>query len=326
MKPSMENNLQTGEKPFISVIIPVYNRRRLVERAIRSIRNQPRGEEVEIVAVDDASTDGSYEFLQSIAAMYGLVVVGHATNQGIGPTRNYGIRKSRGEWIVPLDSDDELAADILQWLFLLIPDLPSNVHRIRGMVAWNDGRLTPQPGMKDEIWEYVDYLRAINLPDNQAVESASIYRRTSLLENPYPADRGHEMLFHLDYFIQFKVRTTARVVRIYHTDAMNSTIRSNYSVRLLNESKDHAKQVDDLLDRHGDALKSLAPYAYQRILDEGVKQHLLCGNKIRAISLIFQGIKPLRPRLIAYLMFGLVGRRSLALAATVLPRFIRAFN
>ena len=90
---------------MISVVIPVYNRRELVDRAIRSALEQ-EGVEFEVVVVDDASDDGTPE---SIRATFGdqveLMVL--ATNSGVSAARNHGIERARGKWIALLDSDDE---------------------------------------------------------------------------------------------------------------------------------------------------------------------------------------------------------------------------
>jgi glycosyltransferase involved in cell wall biosynthesis len=87
----------------ISVVIPVFNSAPVLERAIRSVRAQA-GFDLEIIVVDDGSTDDSIAVLQSIAA--GDMKVLGQPNAGPGAARNAGIRASRGEWIAFLDADD----------------------------------------------------------------------------------------------------------------------------------------------------------------------------------------------------------------------------
>lgn len=101
--------------PTVSVIIPVYNAGKYVAEAIDSMLAQ--GVPVEIIAVDDASTDDSL----SILASYGkrIQVVTRAENGGIGAARNDGVRLARGEYIAFLDADDiwmpgKLAAQLTQ--------------------------------------------------------------------------------------------------------------------------------------------------------------------------------------------------------------------
>lgn len=304
--------IHSSDIPLFSVIIPVFNRRTFVERAIRSVRCQPLGTDVEIVVVDDASTDDSFEALQEMTVKYGLVLLRHDINRGIGPTRNTAIAVARGEWIVPLDSDDELAPDALTSLKDIITELPEDIHRIRCMVACDNGQLSPQPAMKEEIWNYEDYLRAVNVPDGTPVESASVFSRASLLAVPYQSGRTSEGLFHLDYFSRFKVRTTALVSRFYHSDSTINTRSASSAEMLLRNANDWAYMVDNILERHGDALKRFAPLSYIRILHCGVRNNFICGNRGRALFLAARCFSKPSLRLAAYLLLGLVGPELMA--------------
>lgn len=90
---------------FFSVIIPVYNRRQWVGRAIRSVLEQTYGD-WELVVVDDASEDDSADF---VAGEFGEAVdlIRMSENRGVSAARNRGIERARGEWLAFLDSDDE---------------------------------------------------------------------------------------------------------------------------------------------------------------------------------------------------------------------------
>ena len=86
-----------------SAVIPVYNRKDRIQPTIESVLNQsvlPR----EIIVVDDGSTDGTSEFVES---KYPDVKVVTQANQGVSAARNRGITEAKGEWVAFLDSDDE---------------------------------------------------------------------------------------------------------------------------------------------------------------------------------------------------------------------------
>jgi glycosyltransferase involved in cell wall biosynthesis len=90
----------------ISIVIPVYNRRADLERCLESVRSVYT-EYFETIAVDDGSTDGSYEFL--VRANYpNLTVLRNPANKGVNYTRNRGIEKATGDYVLFLDSDDKL--------------------------------------------------------------------------------------------------------------------------------------------------------------------------------------------------------------------------
>lgn len=88
----------------VSVIIPTYNRRELVRRAIGTVLAQTRDVE-EIVVVDDGSTDGTRE---ALAQAFGdRIRYVYQPNGGVSAARNHGLRIARGRFLALLDSDDE---------------------------------------------------------------------------------------------------------------------------------------------------------------------------------------------------------------------------
>lgn len=91
----------------ISVIIPVYNRAKLISRAIESVLNQTYKVD-EIIVIDDGSSDNTLEILKNFG--YKIKVITQK-NSGVSSARNRGIIKSSFDWITFLDSDDEWDRD-----------------------------------------------------------------------------------------------------------------------------------------------------------------------------------------------------------------------
>ena len=91
----------------VSVVVPVYNRRELVGRALESVSAQTFTD-WELIVVDDASTDGTWEYLRSAWNEAPPVrLLRQRVNSGVSAARNTGIEAARGDWIALLDSDDE---------------------------------------------------------------------------------------------------------------------------------------------------------------------------------------------------------------------------
>jgi glycosyltransferase involved in cell wall biosynthesis len=99
--------------PFISVIIPTFNRRRLVGRAIESVRGQTYTD-FELIVVDDASEDGTCELEYFSAANTSIHYLKLPCHRGVAAARNIGVAKSTGAWVCFLDSDDAWHKDKLQ--------------------------------------------------------------------------------------------------------------------------------------------------------------------------------------------------------------------
>ena len=102
--------------PDVSVIVPVYNGGRDVERALDSVVGQTLGlARIQVLVVDDGSTDDSPALLDRMAAEHPAIEVFHRPNSG-GPAvpRNYGIERVRGRYMFFLDQDDYLSPDALE--------------------------------------------------------------------------------------------------------------------------------------------------------------------------------------------------------------------
>lgn len=97
-------------KPEISVVIPTYNRKKLVLEAINSILQQ-EPKNYEVIVVDDGSTDGTAEYLESLKLP---IKVNRKENGGVSSARNLGIKSSRGDYVAFLDSDDLWLPGILE--------------------------------------------------------------------------------------------------------------------------------------------------------------------------------------------------------------------
>lgn len=90
-------------KPRVSCIVPVHNGERYVVEAVASVLGQTAS--VEVIVVDDGSTDGTAEVLREVGEPIRRV---HQQNAGVSAARNHGLRLACGEWISFLDADDRL--------------------------------------------------------------------------------------------------------------------------------------------------------------------------------------------------------------------------
>lgn len=103
----------------ISIIMPVYNEATSIEESIRSCARQTIADKCELICVDDGSTDGSAEVIESLAEDLPLTVrVLRQQNQGSGKARNLGLASARGEYLAFLDGDDLYPSDdVLEVLY-----------------------------------------------------------------------------------------------------------------------------------------------------------------------------------------------------------------
>ena len=93
------------ERPYLSVIVPVYNVEAYVERCVRSLLEQDFPD-FELLLVDDGSRDRSGALCDALAECDGRIRVFHKENGGVSFARNVGLDAARGEWVAFVDSDD----------------------------------------------------------------------------------------------------------------------------------------------------------------------------------------------------------------------------
>lgn len=97
---------------FCSIITPVYNAEKYLQRCIDSILNQ-NFQDYELILIDDGSVDQSGEICEKYAGKYGQIKVIHQENQGHTSARNSGLAIAQGEYIVFVDSDDWIEPNLL---------------------------------------------------------------------------------------------------------------------------------------------------------------------------------------------------------------------
>lgn len=123
-------NDDVEEHPLISVIVPVYNAEKFVEKCLESICNQTY-KNFEVIVVDDGSTDGSGSICDRFANNDSRFRVLHQRNQGISAAQNHGLDASQGEYIAFADNDDILDAKNLELLLRALLRTRADIAKAR---------------------------------------------------------------------------------------------------------------------------------------------------------------------------------------------------
>ncbi|MBO4601336.1 MAG: glycosyltransferase [Bacilli bacterium] len=108
-------------KKLVSVIVPVYNIEKYLDKCIESIVSQSY-DKLEIILVDDGSTDGSSKICDEWKMKDSRINVFHKKNEGVSSARNLGIQHARGEYIVFVDSDDYANKNYIEYLVKYTPE------------------------------------------------------------------------------------------------------------------------------------------------------------------------------------------------------------
>lgn len=143
----------------ISIIVPVYNTEKYLDKCVSSITKQTLTN-IEIIFIDDGSTDQSFKILSEYQLLDSRINIIKQKNNGPGIARNIGIMKSRGEYVFFLDSDDWLAGDtILEKMYNSAKVMDINICG-GGVLEYSNGSLRQhtENEMKFEESRLVKYI------------------------------------------------------------------------------------------------------------------------------------------------------------------------
>ena len=189
---------------IISIIVPVYNVEKYLSECVDSVLSQSFYE-MELLLIDDGSTDGSGTICDEYAMRDSRVRVFHKVNGGLSSARNYGIDRANGDYIIFLDSDDYWNnSDVLSYLYEIIKRFDADVVRGEYISIDEEGNeiLTLPRNKKDIELEILDsaafYKRAI------AGENFSwlyLFKRDSL--NEFRFDESCKFQEDIDFNIKY---------------------------------------------------------------------------------------------------------------------------
>ena len=173
--------------PKISVVVPVYNVERYLEYALNSLVQQTFIDDIEVLMIDDGSTDNSRYIMEKYALDYENFHAYHKENEGLSITRNYGLKLAKGEYVHFMDSDDLMITDAYEKLYNLASKNDSEVVTA-DFLRFNENNAWIQP-----ISDYIFSELESNIDETNAYKYHKllwdtpawnkIFKREFLLEN-----------------------------------------------------------------------------------------------------------------------------------------------
>ena len=260
-----------------SVIIPVYNVEKYIDRCLKSIISQ-NYDDLEIIVIDNGSTDSSGSICDTYASEYSNISVYHIENHGVGAARNFGLSKARGEFIYFVDSDDYLVGNLFaEFEDKLVPDLDLLVFSYYNSFEQElternrTKKCLPYSGLYDKN-DFIKIFTDLFLSDMLYTVWNKIYRREFLLENNLSFEQyelGEDVRFNLNVYRNVnKVYLSQDSYYVYVIGRKGSAM-SGYNPKRLQYQLQELKLVDSLLkDWHIDSSN----------LDNTVKARILMGN------------------------------------------------
>lgn len=187
-----------NDTPLLTVIVPVYNILEYLPRCVRSITAQTY-RDLEILLVDDGSTDGTGELCDRLAAEDGRIQVYHKENGGSSSARNLGLSHAHGDYVGFVDSDDYIEPGMYERLLegirkFCVPAAQTGRNEID-----EDGNLLPdicEPPKEPVVIGNQQFMEELLLHRGDCSFCTKLIRRDLFPEDAFPVDRLNED-FHL---------------------------------------------------------------------------------------------------------------------------------
>ena len=220
-------------RPFISVIVPIYNRAYCIERCLKSVEICLETGSFEVVLVDDGSKDTSVDVVKSFMkekTEYRLIRL--SNNMGVNNARNEAIAAAKGDWLLFLDSDDELCINSVDMKNSIINLQDYDLISFR---CKNSSGKILGPNTNEPIkLSYEDFLSG-----QKSFETLDLIKRTDNSKNYFENSvNGFEGIGWARLLkLNKKLIILPSVGRLYHSDAHNQLMK----LSLLKKSSDMAR-------------------------------------------------------------------------------------
>lgn len=176
---------------MISVIVPVYNVEKYLERCVKSIAAQTY-KDLEILLIDDGSTDKSGKMCDDFKQTDSRIKAFHKQNGGLSDARNYGIEHSAGEFISFVDSDDYIDEKMLETLHRLITENDADLAVCSAMDVFEGKEVTQVKEIKEfnlnKVESYKYMLRGDGIPS----ACNKLYKRQTVGNVRFPVGKLYE--------------------------------------------------------------------------------------------------------------------------------------
>ena len=256
--------MNLDEPIVISVIVPIYNVVELLPRCVNSIRKQTY-RNLEIILVDDGSTDNSGAMAEKFAMEDKRVRVFHKENGGSSSARNLGIEKARGQYIGFVDSDDYIEPQMYERLLAVA--LQENllmVQTSRDEIDEQGNRLPDVciPPEKPELWECDHFMRELLLHRGDCSFCTKLTKASLLKENRFPEGELNED-FRLLITLLPKIPAVAILpeqdYHVYYRYGSNTRTKDkNVFPRVFTDIVNNADKVEEIVEKEYPHLKQEA--------------------------------------------------------------------
>ena len=224
-------------KPYFSIIIPLYNKEKYIEKTINTVFAQTF-QDFEIIVVNDGSKDNGANIVESLKN--NRIHLIHQKNQGVSVARNNGIKNAKTEYIVFLDADDIWLPNFLQTIYemtISFPDVGIYATQFKIMDKSGNNKEINIKGLPSQNYVGIipNYFKSIALGINPTWTSALCIPKKIFIENniwfPVGEKYGEDAHVWIRIAMLFDIAYNTNTCAIYQIETENNTIEKSYKVK-----------------------------------------------------------------------------------------------
>lgn len=196
--------MKKEEKDLITIIIPVYNVEEYIGRCLESARNQTY-HNLEILVIDDGTEDDSSRIAEEYAQKDERIRVIHQENAGLSGARNTGIEEACGEWILFVDSDDEMVPDSVETLYhaAIANHTKMSMGGYYQCSHYKDGERMKEMHIPTGVYKQEELIKYfLTIGKNQEYIWTKLFHRSIWEEIRFPKGKVYEDIFTMPLVLQ----------------------------------------------------------------------------------------------------------------------------
>lgn len=259
------------KKPLVSVVVPIYNCEKYIDRCLESIVSQSFGD-IEIVLIDDGSTDGSLARCKGYAEKDDRIIIYHQKNQGVSRARNKGMALASSRYITFVDGDDSISREYIEELVFRQRKYPNRIIRQGYREVAGSKTFYKSEPLRIRI---DDFVRAVADGVINGSACGYLFDAELIKKNGIRFNASLEFLEDEAFVVEYLLKKAHEVIDLIGRDGAyvyykNSDSKTN--------SLDYARRIDGYLTslEHIDAITD---YKYAGVI-EGQKEKLILENII----------------------------------------------
>lgn len=281
----MAEHGETKYCPTITVVVPVYNVEKYLETCVDSICAQTF-QDIEILLVDDGSTDNSGELCDKLREKDNRIRVIHKKNGGLSDARNAGIAAAKGDYIGLVDSDDYIAPDMYELLYCNLLREQADVSACTHILCFKDKQdCTSKRGC--EVMSGLDFI-GISLKGQDMTISSCIklYKKEILMQTPFTVGRQYEDALLLGQLYQkvdkVVVDYSPKYYYVRHADTITTNAYSSRKLDNIYAFENNLAVVQKFCPQYSDVAWYRVFRAYYEVFDSIIQSDNADARKDKA--------------------------------------------